>query len=193
MDTTAIVAVFPIRDNVWVIPWFWIPEDGAAQHEKMDRVPYRTWSERGHIRLTEGNVVDYDEVRSHLAWIMSTFNVRGVAVDPWNATQFTTQCLQSGWPIVEFGQNMRNLNDPSQELERLLIAEKVRHPANSVLDWQAGNVAIKRNADGLIKPVKPKTAEKIDGIMAAIMAIGLWSREVGQGPSVYESRGFFTL
>ncbi len=51
---------------------------------------------------------------------------------------------------------------------------------------------MEEDAAGNVKPSKKKSTEKIDGIVALIMAIGLSGLEV-EVKSVYEERGFLTL
>ncbi|MBQ1610198.1 MAG: terminase large subunit, partial [Elusimicrobia bacterium] len=40
-----------------------------------------------------------------------------------------------------------------------------------VMRWMSGNVVVDRDAAENIKPTKAKSPEKIDGIVAAIMAL----------------------
>ena len=39
-DVSALVLVFPDESGYWVLPFFWVPEEGARQRERRDRVPY---------------------------------------------------------------------------------------------------------------------------------------------------------
>ena len=48
---------------------------------------------------------------------------------------------------------------------------KIVHGGNPVLRWMAGNVVIETAPAGNINPTKAKSPEKIDGIVAAIMAL----------------------
>ena len=57
----------------------------------------------------------------------------------------------------------------------------------------ASNVAVELDAAGNLKPSKKKSTERIDGIVAAIMAL---RRALNQPPpsrSVYEDRGIIIL
>lgn len=74
------------------------------------------------------------------------------------------------------------MNAPCRLLENLLANHKIRHDS-PVLDWQANNVSIRQNAEGMIRPLKPKqgSTERVDGILALVMAIGAWSED-GQKP-----------
>ena len=46
------------------------------------------------------------------------------------------------------------------------------HSGNPVPRWMAANVAVAQDPAGNLKPAKDKSTERIDGIVALIMAIG---------------------
>jgi phage terminase large subunit-like protein len=60
-----------------------------------------------------------------------------------------------------------------KELERLVLAGQIRHGNNPVLTWMADNLVARMDPAGNIKPDKEKSKEKIDGIVALIMALDL--------------------
>ena len=194
-DTTALVLVFKIEGEYYLLPYFWIPLENARQREEESQVPYSAWARKGFINLTPGNVVDYREIMTVLRWAKEKFNLRRVAYDPYNATHFALEAQDEGFEMLEFGQTWRNLADPTSEFEKLVTSANIHHNRHPVLEWQAGNVAIKRNLDGLIRPVKPGAddAKKIDGIVAAIMGLAQALRPDDSYRSVYEERGFAPL
>lgn len=184
-DTSAFVAVFPNEDgSVDVVARFWIPGDNIGERERRDRVPFLQWVEAGHVTATSGNVTDYDVIRRDVAAFASTHNVRRMAMDRWNATQLSNQLQGDGLNMVLWPQGFAGMNAPSKLLESLLASGKLRHGGNPTLQWQAGNVAIRQNADGHIRPVKPKesSTERVDGILALVMALGAWSAESHEPP-----------
>lgn len=191
-DTTSLVLVFKIEGEFYLLPFFWIPEASALRREQEHGVPYMMWARQGFLFLTPGDVVDYREIASVLQWARDKFKLRRVAYDPYNGTHFALECADDGFDMLEFGQTWRNLADPSTEFEKLVTSAKIHHNNHPVLNWQAGNVAIKRNLDGLIRPFKPhaEDARKIDGILASIMGLALALRPDDTYRSVYEDRGF---
>ena len=100
------------------------------------------------------------------------YNIRQIAIDRWNATQLATQLQGDGIDVVGFGQGYGSLSSPSKQLEALVVSAKLLHN-NPVLDWQAGNVAIQQDHAGNIKPSKQKSTERIDGMVALVMALGI--------------------
>jgi phage terminase large subunit-like protein len=94
--------------------------------------------------------------------------------------------------MVAFGQGYRDMTAPTKEMEKLVLEGKLLHGANPVLRWMASNVAVEMDAAGNLKPSKKKSTERIDGIVAAIMALGR-AMLVPQFKSVYETRGPIVL
>ncbi len=191
-DLTALVLIFPEDDNA-VVPFFWAPRDGALKRERRDRVPYTAWARQGALTLTEGNVCDYDVIRERIKELAEVFEIREIAFDRWGATQLMTQLQDDGHEVVPFGQGYASLSAPSKELEKLVLSKGLRHDGNPVLRWCASNVMIETDAAGNIKPSKRKSTERIDGIVALVMAIGRAIVAEPEFTSVYEKRGFLTF
>ncbi len=72
-------------------------------------------------------------------------------------------------------------------LEADLLQEQLRHGGHPVLAWQAGNVAIQQDHNGNIKPSKAKSNERIDGIVALVMALGVHASQEVKGPAMEPS------
>ena len=143
--------------------------------------------------MTPGNVIDYDVIRRRINELGKMYNTVEIAIDPWNSTQLATQLQGDGFEIVTFGQGYKDMTAPSKELEKLVVSGKLHHGSNPVLRWMASNVAVEMDAAGNLKPSKKKSTERIDGIVAAIMALGRAMLQPEDSGSVYETRGFITL
>ena len=92
-----------------------------------------------------------------------------------------------GFEVVAFGQGFKDMSPPSKEFIKLLMEGRIIHGGNPVMRWMSGNVVVDRDAAENIKPTKAKSPEKIDGIVAAIMALDRCIRHEQQG-SVYDER-----
>jgi phage terminase large subunit-like protein len=192
-DTTALVLLFPLDDGTfWIEPHFWIPSENAHQRERRDKVPYLTWQRQGHLKMTDGNVTDFDQVRADINAIASKYRLRGIGLDPWNSAQLGQQLQGDGLPMSDFRQGYGSLSAPSKQLENWVVAGKLLHGGHPVLSWQASNVAIQQDsAAGNIKPSKAKSTERIDGIVSLVMAIGLW--QTATAPKPEQSWDIMTL
>lgn len=189
-DIAAFVLLFREPSGGFIVlPHFWIPEESAVERERRDRVPYVTWANHGLLEMTEGNAIDYDVIRRQIVNLGKLYHIQQIAVDRWNAQQLSNQLQQDGLDLVAYPQNFQSMSPASKELERLLLTGRLNHGGNPILRWMASNVAVRTDAAGNIKPCKQKSTEKIDGIVALIMAIG---RMIGEGEfddkNIYNSR-----
>ena len=183
-DTTALVLLFPLDDGkFWVEPHFWIPSENAHQRERRDKVPYLTWQRQGHLKMTDGNVTDFEVVRRDIVNLASKYRIRGIGLDPWGSAHLGQQLQGDGLPMSDFRQGYGSLSGPSKQLENFVVSGKLLHGGHPVLAWQASNVAIQQDsAAGNIKPSKAKSTERIDGIVSLVMAIGLWQTSTAPPP-----------
>jgi phage terminase large subunit-like protein len=88
-----------------------------------------------------------------------------------------------------FTQTIGNFAPPTKEFERIVGLGIVDHYDNPVARWMLSNVVIKEDVNGNRRPDKAKSSEKIDGIVAAIMALGQWMSDNAVQESVYATRG----
>ena len=191
-DISALVLVFPADDHYDVLPFFWVPEEGARRREKQDHAPYVSWIQQRLIEASPGEVIDYERIRTKLNELGKRFRIEQIAIDRWNATQLATQLDDDGFEIVSFGQGYASMSAPTKKLEELVLSQKLRHAGNPVLRWMAGNVAIEQDAADNWKPSKKKSQERIDGIVALVMAVDLATRYV-EHKSIYSERGALFL
>lgn len=195
-DITALVLIFPPRneDEKYVLlPYFWIPEETIPRRVKANSVPYDIWEKQGYIMSTEGNVIHYDFIEKFIMDLSEKYHILEIAVDRWNATQMIQNLEGEDFTIVPFGQGFSSMSAPTKEFYRLLMEGRIIHGGNPVLRWMAGNVVIDTDPAGNIKVTKAKSKEKIDGIVAAIMALDRCIRQEGQSGSVYDERGLLVF
>ena len=195
-DITALVLIFPPRDEeekYVLLPYFWIPEETIPRRVKANSVPYDIWEKHGYIMSTEGNVIHYDFIEKFIMYLSEKYHILEIAVDRWNATQMIQNLEGEGFTIVPFGQGFCSMSAPTKEFYRLLMEGRIIHGGNPVLRWMAGNVVIDTDPAGNIKVTKAKSKEKIDGIVAAIMALDRCIRQEGQSGSVYDERGLLVF
>ena len=195
-DITALVLIFPPRDEnekYVLLPYFWIPEETIPRRVKANSVPYDIWEKQGYIMSTEGNVIHYDFIEKFILYLSEKYHILEIAVDRWNATQMIQNLEGEGFTIVPFGQGFSSMSAPTKEFYRLLMEGRIIHGGNPVLRWMAGNVVIDTDPAGNIKVTKAKSKEKIDGIVAAIMALDRCIRQEGQSGSVYDERGLLVF
>jgi phage terminase large subunit-like protein len=151
-------------------------------------VPYDAWARAGLIRTTPGNVIDYGHIVRDIEEMAEIYNIREIAFDRWGAFQVSQQLEGAGLTMVGFGQGFNSMSGPTKELLRLVLDGKLRHAGHPVLRWMADNVVVSSDPAGNVKPNKQKSREKIDGVVASIMALDRAMRHQNTA-SVYEQRG----
>lgn len=196
-DITALVLMFPPRDEdekYILLPFFWVPEETIPQRVKAASVPYDIWERQGYLLSTEGNVIHYDFIEKFINDLAEKYHIVEIAVDRWNATQMIQNLEGDGFTMVPFGQGFASMSGPTKDFYRLLMEGQIIHGGHPVLRWMAGNVVVDTDPAGNIKVTKAKSKEKIDGIVAAIMALDrcIRNQTEPQG-SVYDERGLFVF
>lgn len=195
-DITALVLIFPPRDEdekFVLLPYFWIPEETIPKRLKANSVPYDIWEKQGYIMSTEGNVIHYDFIEKFIMDLSEKYHILEIAVDRWNATHVIQNLEDNGLTMVPFGQGFASMSAPTKEFYRLLMEGKIIHGGHPVMRWMAGNVVVDTDPAGNIKVTKAKSKEKIDGIVAAIMALDRAVRHESEGRSVYDTRGIILI
>jgi phage terminase large subunit-like protein len=172
-DLTAFVLAFPMDGGkIGLLPHFWVPEEGMRRRSRKDRVPYEVWHKQGWLKATPGETVDYEYVIAEIQELSKRYNIREINFDRWGAPNVRIQLENSGLTMLEFGQGFASMSPPSKELEKLVLDGRLDHGNHPVLNWCAANVVAELDAAGNIKPSKKKSTERIDGIVAAVMALG---------------------
>lgn len=195
-DLTAFTLVFPQQDgSKKVIAYFWCPEDRAKDRDKK-KVSYLKWLEDGWMTATEGNVTDYRVVRQDINQIAAKYNIKSLGVDYlYQGLQLVTDLTEDGLPVVSYRNGVMSMAPPTRQFMELVFGGRLHHGGNPVLRWMAGNLAMKKDAQGNLMPDKAKSHEKIDGITSTIMALGVSSIPDPNAPkrSVYEDRDLLIL
>ncbi len=186
-DLTALVLAFPVADAIKILPFFWLPGDNLHDRANRDHVPYELWVKQGFIYVTPGNVIDYGFIVAKIAELRKTYRLKEVAFDRWGAAKIVQELQELGLTVIPFGQGFASMNAPSVDLLRLVMSKKLHHGGNPVLRWMADNAVVKMDPSGNIKPDKSKSTQRIDGIVATVMALDRAMRHGGR--SIYESRG----
>ena len=189
-DMAALVLCFRVGDKYHLLPYFWCPEETAERRERKERQPYVTWARQKLIELTPGNRIDYRYIRKRVNELGKLYKIREVAFDPWNATTLAQQLAdEDGFTMAEFRQGTISMNEPMKSMMGLVLGRELCHGGHPVLRWNASNIAARRDASDNVRPDKEKSSEKIDGMVAAIMALARAMANGGEGASVYDTRG----
>lgn len=174
-DLCALTLLFPDgptnKRTFRTVARYYVPEN-ALDDEKNKN--YRKWVDIKHpwLTVTPGNVTDYDYIEEDLKSLKSMVEIADVAYDPFQATQLSTRLMAEGFPMVEFGNTVKNMSEPMKSLDAAILDGRVLHEGNPVTAWCLGNVVNRPDKKENDFPDKNKPEQKIDGAVAMIMGVG---------------------
>lgn len=179
-DLTALVGVSPDADgqHFAVRALAFVPQARLRERVTRDRAPYDEWQRRGQLIVTPGDVVDYERVRLALQqWDADSAGIAEIAFDPWSAALLVQQLKDAdGFTCVPMRQGFATLSAPTKALEQAILSQTLRHDGDPVLRWCVSNVSVDTDAAGNMKPSKAKSTERIDSVVALIMALDRMQR-----------------
>lgn len=192
-DLTALAAWFPqTRD---LMAWFWMPADNLEEAERRDHVPYRLWHRQGHIEATVGRAIDKSFVVHRMGELTKEFDVQFCAADRWRLDEIKRLMADASVKIemMEFGQGWRDMGPAIDAIETAVLRRELRHPGHPVLDMCVANAVTVSDPTGARKLVKERQTGRIDGLVAATMAIGAAVKVAPKKESIYKTRGLVAV
>lgn len=174
--------------NLWfprygvMLHWGWCPAASIYQRSFEQNLPYNLWWESGVINATSPlDTVDEEAIikamlgdGEHVGIFNHFAGCREVCFDRWGSHHVYTSLKQYGFPARAYPQSFAGMNEPCRRLEALCMDKQFFHGGHPVLDWMVGNVVIVQSRDGQMRPDRSKSINKIDGIVAGLMAMGSW-------------------
>ncbi len=175
IDIAAMVLVFPPSEldddeSYHVHGRYYLPEEVVRDNESGNTSHYSAWSKQGLLTLTDGDVIDQRTIIEDLQEYCELFDVLEVPYDPREMTYMSSAMLDEGLPMVEFPQTVTRISEPMKETEKIIYEGRMAHGNCPVLTWMASNVVVKTSGK-LVHPAKERPENKIDGIVALIMAV----------------------
>lgn len=198
-DLTALAAWFPDDDGTAgeLFVDFFTPKDTLAMRELRDRAPYLDWVRDGHLIAVPGSALDYSAVALHIREACGLYRVRLLAfdryrmddlqrelakldmdvrllkteqdLDEYRATMGDASIL---W-IAPFGQGFKDMGRGVELLEGRILNTLIRIHKSPVLTSCAACAVLEEDAAGNRKWTKKRATGRIDGIVAATMAVAV--------------------
>jgi phage terminase large subunit-like protein len=189
-DLTAFVALADRGKKFHLRPYFWLPEDNLAERSRLDRVTYDLWAQQGYLETTPGNTIDYEFVADFLSDIFSGCDVKKIGFDRWHYKHLKPWLVHAGVPdeLLEgdealfeaFGQGYQSMSPALRQFEAWVLSGRIVHGNNPVMNMCATNAVVKSDPAGNRKLDKKRSRGRIDGMVAAAMAVGVASTFDGE-------------
>jgi phage terminase large subunit-like protein len=198
LDFAAYSECFPVgEDRLPAVdfsrPWgylfrwlFWLPEGASDQRAQRLRDMARPWVPTW-VRLTPGDVIDHNAIEEAVKAQAEKVNIVKLNFDPWNATQLSVRLSEAGVNVEKMTQNMASFAAPTKLFGELIGARKLLHDGNPCARWMADNVVIIQNGIGQSMPARKKSKNKIDGVVAGVMALNGATSSEGPQSSYYDT------
>ena len=188
-DITALVLYFP-KFNA-LLPYFFVPRQ--TMNERDD---YRIWQRQGLLSEAGGAAIDENEVRRKI-WeliggydeerrtrIKGLYRCRAIAYDPYRMSALSQKLREvDEHEVFPFRQGFLSMAEPTARMEADILEHRLRHFGNPVLTWMVSNAKTQTDPKGntMLAKEHRDSKRKIDGIVAAIMAYGVYLRPEVQG------------
>ncbi|ADH89368.1 Terminase [Ancylobacter novellus DSM 506] len=189
-DLTAIVGAWRHDDGrISIHPWFFVPGDDLRIRADVDGVPYERWRDEGLINAVAGAIIRPEAIEAHIRELYERFAVEEIAFDPHLAATIMQRLFEDGLPVVGMRQGPLTMAPAIGALERTVNGRLLHHSGHPILRHHFDSVVASRNDTGLVRMHKGKRTDRIDGAVAAAMAVGRASQ--GEKPkSIFESDDF---
>jgi phage terminase large subunit-like protein len=170
VDIAALEVLFPLGNGDFArFGRYYLPES-ALQNSVSEH--YRAWSKDGWMTITDGEIIDFAVIRDDILDICRAHQVVECAYDPFQATMLVTELMGQGVPVVEMRPTVLNFSEPMKQLDGLIRARRIRHAGDPVMSWMVSNVVAREDAKDNVFPRKDRPENKIDGVVALLMALG---------------------
>jgi phage terminase large subunit-like protein len=177
--TACVLAAQDDAGSVHLLPFVFTPERGLPERELRDRAPYTAWVASGHLVAVPGATIDYDFLFQWLRIRLDDLGVRVdvCAFDRWRIVEAKSAAERNGFVVntwLEVGQGYQSMSPRVEHFETLLLQQKLRHGAHPLLNMAAASAIVVRDAAGNRKLDKSHTTQRIDPLVAAVMAVGVF-------------------
>lgn len=162
------------------IPWFWVPAESIDRRSTEEKIPYDRWYKAGIINNTPMARISEIDISNTLVGTdngglgIATYftSINSVAFDRWGSNYIYEILFNYGISAKGYPQTFAGMNEPCNKLETMITNSELFHGKNPVLDWMNNNTMAVCNNNNQMRVDKNKSTDKVDGMVALLMAIG---------------------
>ena len=184
-DLTAACVVIEKNDKLYVFSKFFLPTERIAELQKLDGVPYEIYIQRGLLKPSGENIIDYNDVYDWFRELIEQYEIYPLKVgyDRYSASYLVQQMDGYGFHMDDVFQGF-NLHPVITEFEGLLKDGKICIGDNDLLKIHLYNSALKISTEkGRSRLVKVNPTVHIDGVAALLDSLTVrqkWFGEIGE-------------
>lgn len=171
-DITALVRLFFKQEggevHYYVFPEFWLPQEKLNNSSNSQ---YQSWAKQDLIHVSDGAINSLEEIQDYILEDAKRFDTLAIAFDPWQAYQLATNLQNEGLTMIELKPTVQNFSESMKLVQALVYANRLHTDGNPVLEWMASNLVAHYDAKENVYPRKETPDNKIDGMVALIMAM----------------------
>ena len=182
-DLTSACVLFQIPNSelIYFHSMYWLPSEVLEFRIKEDKIPYDIWLDKGYLRISNGNKVDYDDV---VSWFEEIQNDYGLYIymhgyDSWSSQAYIKKMDDSFGKIgIPVRQGKQTLSNPMKILGAELKSKRIIYNNNPITRWCLTNVRADIDKNDNIQPSKTSNKRRrIDGFAAMLDAFVVYLDE----------------
>lgn len=186
IDIAAVVLLFYDEKKIYPFCKFYVP---SATMDLPQNKNYQTWAFNNLIERCGEEIIDADSIAEDVLQFCASYDVRGVCYDPWQITFWADKLAKEGLTMIEVRNTVQNFSEPMKELQAAIYSKNFIYNGNQVLTWMLSNVVAHYDKKENIFPNKARNENKIDGVVAIIMALSyiirLRNSQQSEAPQIY--------
>jgi phage terminase large subunit-like protein len=174
--TAAVLAASDENNIIHLLPFVFCPTQGIVERAKRDRAPYDSWVRDGFMFPIGSATIDYEHFAVHMRDALDDLDIEVATIefDRWRIKEFQSACERVGFASFaewnEIGQGYKDFSPRCEAFQSLLLDGRIRHGGHPLLNMAAANSIAVRDPAGSIKLDKNKSTQRIDPLVAAVMA-----------------------
>jgi phage terminase large subunit-like protein len=187
--TCATLLIMKPDGKKYVLQQYFLPSESIERKVAEDKIPYDKWSDRGLVKLSDGNKVNYSDVTEWFMKMIREYDIRPlwIGYDPWNSTYWTEEMKNMGFNMIVVRQGARTMSQPMKEMAAELGAKTINYNNNPVLKWCLTNTSVKRDENDNIRPIKgANSRQRIDGAVSLVIAYTVFFEKMGDYKALVE-------
>lgn len=154
-----------------ILPNFYVPRRSVGSYA--GKLNIEDLHKRKQVRITQSNTVRPEVIAEHIGFLDRTFDVRGVASDPYMSRALAAAlAAHHGWDVEGensrfflIPQNANTLTPAIEQIRGCVLNQELIHTGHDVLSWQLSNIVLVEDQKGAVCFQKPQRNDyrKIDG------------------------------